>query len=123
MSDEIRRQPLTPDVADEREVIVITVAAFRDPVIGGRYAPLIEPEEFPEHTLWLNKSGMAAIVYNLGDRTERWIGKKIPLLKTRTRNPSAGGYVYKYHVAPAPSWRSYMAEALGHDDEQDDLPF
>lgn len=121
MSDE-RKETLTHEVAGDHDIVLVTVAGYNEPVIRGRLAPNLDVEEFPQHRYWLNRSGMAAIQWNLGDDPERWIGSMVPLLRVKTRNPTTGAEVTKLHVAPAAQWRRYIRQALGSQDETDDLP-
>lgn len=74
-------------------------------------ALVIHFAEFPDHAYWPNGKGVSILVEQLGDDEEAWTGKKIPLEKAKTMNPSTKSRVEVLWICPAKEWSAYLAKA------------
>lgn len=116
-----QRPKLVPAVLDNSDGAVLTIKEARTgvPTGDGRKAALLTFKEVPlddeerEHVLWLNKTDLTILVDKLGDDDEEWVGQRVPVVKVRASNPQTGGYVMKYHIAPADDWDELMTKGRG----------
>lgn len=104
-SDE-QRAKLTPEVLGSPETVVLTVQEARTGIetSDGRRAAFLVFEEHPDHAYWLNKTGISTLVERLGGDDDDWIGRQVPLVRVHASNPTTGGSVETFHVAPLTEW-------------------
>ncbi|MEE8177714.1 MAG: hypothetical protein V3T65_06945 [Acidobacteriota bacterium] len=107
------RQPkLTPEVVGTDRAVLTVMEAHTGITTGdGRKAAFLSFREFPDHVLWLNKSGITRLVEQLGENDEDWLGQLVPLVKVRNPNPQTGGYVVKYEPAIKEEWDETLQES------------
>ena len=107
-----QREKLTPEVLGSPEMAVLTIQEARTGIEtgDGRKAALLVFEEYPDHAYWLNKTGISTLVERLGEDDIDWIGQKVPLTRVHASNPTTGGSVVTFHVAPLPEWEKLLAE-------------
>lgn len=97
------------------DAIVLTIHSFseetlNDNVEGERISPLLNFEETGDKVHWLNKTQMQYLVEGLGDETDDWEGKKIPLEVTETT--FNGKRFKKLWVAAPERWPEYKGEGV-----------
>lgn len=63
------------------------------------------------HVLWLNQYDVAHLKAKLGETREMWVGKAVPLVRVRNRNPRTREYVERYQVASPLDWDAVLNEA------------
>ena len=107
-----QRAKLTPEVLGSPETAVLTVQEARTGIetVDGRRAALLVFEEQPDHVYWLNKTGISTLVERLGGDDSDWIGRQVPLIRVQASNPSTGGSVVTFHVAPLTEWDELLVE-------------
>lgn len=107
-----QRAKLTPEVLGNPETVVLTVQEARTGIETGvgRKAALLVFQEHPEHIYWLNKTGISTLVERLGGDDNDWIGRQVPLRRVHASNPTTGGSVVTFHVAPLTEWDELLAE-------------
>jgi|SRR6267142_6381970 len=71
----------------------------------------IRSTEWPDKVYRPNNSGITELITQLGDETDGWTAKKIPLIVEPTNNPQTGEEVEALHVAPAARWKEILADA------------
>ena len=108
-----RRPNLNPDMLRDADAAVLTIDDAQTGITtgDGRTAAVLEFREFPGYAFWLTKSGVKALVDQLGEDDESWLGAKIPIVRVRVNNPSTGKKVIKYHVADPDDWNDIAAKA------------
>ena len=101
-----QRAKLTPEVLGSPETVVLTVQEARTGIEtgDGRRAALLVFEEHPDYAYWLNKTGISTLVERLGGDDDDWIGRHVPLIRVHASNPTTGGSVETFHVAPLTEW-------------------
>jgi hypothetical protein len=60
--------------------------------------------EFRDNPYWPNGTSIGILVDALGEDETKWIGKKIPLEKVKTTNPSTGGKMDGLWVMDLTEW-------------------
>jgi hypothetical protein len=70
----------------------------------------IKTVEWPDKVYRPNNSGIGELMSQLGDDSDNWIGKKIPLIVEPANNPQTGDEVEALHVAPAAQWKELLAD-------------
>ena len=108
-----QRPNLNPDMLRDADSAVLTIDDAQTGITtsDGRTAAVLEFREFPGYAFWLTAGGVKALVKQLGDDDEEWVGAKIPIVRVRVNNPSTGRKVIKYHVADPDDWNDIAAEA------------
>lgn len=71
----------------------------------------IQSNEWPDKRLRPNNSGISELISQLGDDTDSWPGKKIPLIVEPANNPQTGEEVEALHVATGAKWKEILADA------------
>lgn len=69
-----------------------------------RKALAITFAEFRDNPYWPNGTSIGILCDKYGNDEEKWIGKKIPLEKVRTNNPSTGQKMDGLWVMDAAEW-------------------
>ena len=107
-----QRAKLTPEVLGSPETVVLTVQEARTGIEtgDGRRAALLVFEEHPDYAYWLNKTGISTLVERLGGDDDDWIGRQVPLIRVHASNPTTGGSVETFHVAPITEWDELQTE-------------
>ena len=99
------RPVLSPDMFPKADVIPFTIATVDRVAFsaddGEQQRIVLTSEEHGENVLWLNVTGIKALVAKLGDNDDQWIGTTIPLVKVRTNNPRTKEQVTVLWVAGA----------------------
>lgn len=104
--DKLEVTDLTSDVAvltlEQAEEIDID-----DPSVAGgvRKAMVLSFTE-TDKVLWLNRTQVGAMVEALGDDSDLWAGKSIPVQKVQTT--FKGKTYHKVAVCPAAEWAGYL---------------
>lgn len=98
---------LTPD--DIEEGAILTITAFEEADIddeekedGTRHSAHLQFTETGDKVLWLNKSMIEALIEQLGDETDDWMGQKIPVESYTAK--FRGRDFKKVGVMPADKW-------------------
>ncbi len=100
---------LKPSDTGNAQVVVVTVrdAGLRDGEYGEQYS--FHLDEYPERMWFLNRHGVDNICAALGDDTEKWEGKLVPLVLVTQENPSDNRrQVEVYQVADPERWASLL---------------
>jgi hypothetical protein len=88
----------------------------------GRDAIRITFHEFPNNNYWPNPSSLRALFNKFGTNTDRWVDRRVPLHRVRTKNPRAhGDSVESLWVVPEDEWDAQLAS---HDNGRsaDEVP-
>jgi len=105
---------LTPERVGGAEVFVGTVkgVAKQYSKQKGDDQYVVEFEEVDDAVFRLNVTNLNLLCDELGDDTDKWIGQKVPLVKTRetVRNKPGTTFVV-YQVAPRADWRELLGDA------------
>lgn len=84
---------------------------------GTRKAVVLEFSEFPGQAYWPNRVSTITMIDLLGEEESDWIGKRVPLVKARTKNPKTKKTVEVLWIADKESWpeimRAYGKRAAG----------
>lgn len=95
------------------DAAVFTVAAIEEQKVkdddGERLSLILITEELGDKVLWLNVTQIRYLVERLGEESDRWIGQKVPLVKTTTHY--AGKAFKKVWVAAPEEWDAILEEA------------
>lgn len=86
----------------EADATVVTVAEFGEERNPDGYTPVLKFREVPEKKLYLNRTQLEYIVRRLGDDTDNWTGKRIPLEKKVV--PYEGDRFPKVYVMEPDKW-------------------
>ena len=57
----------------------------------GRDSLVLRFHEFPDHNLWLNRTGAKIMITRLGEDTDAWIDAMVPLHVVNSPNPKKAG--------------------------------
>lgn len=71
----------------------------------------IQSVEWPEKVLRPNNSGISELMSQLGEETEHWLGKKIPLIVELAMNPQTNEEGEALHVATGAKWKEVLEDA------------
>lgn len=99
------------------EATVITVKSAevvpnQNPGRGQRKNLLeIRSTEWPDRVFRPNQSGVSELISQLGEETDNWHGKKIPLVVEIATNPQTQEVGEVLHVAPSAQWKEVLADA------------
>lgn len=77
----VRGTKLTPEDLDG-DAAVLTISEYaeqRNTGEGRRLSPVLRYSEAPEKLHYLNREQMERLVAKLGDDSDRWIGKRVPV--------------------------------------------
>ncbi len=107
MPDDLKASPCRLTIATVEEVEVPDQAASD----GLRKALTLTFTEFPEQTLWLNKSQIETLIHRLGNNTDRWIGATVPIESYVAEY--RGQRFPKVRVAPEEHWDALLAKTKG----------
>lgn len=91
---------LTLDTVDEIE------ADDESSATGKRKALVLAFVEAEDRVMWPNRTAIGVLIEKLGDDTDLWIGKKVPVEKVRV--PFKGKMYDKVQVVPAAEWEQYL---------------
>lgn len=69
------------------EVVPLTLASVEQTELDGLPKLKLEFTEFPDHCYWPNVTSIDNLVKKLGNDETKWIGQKVPLVKTMQPNP------------------------------------
>lgn len=85
------RPKIEPDDLED-DVAVLTIAAYDQVEVddpesptGKRLTGCLTFQESGDKVIWLNKTQADALVERLGDDSDKWIGKQVPVEKTVTK--------------------------------------
>lgn len=108
-----RREKVTQDDL-ESEVAVVTIveaeevdATDSESPTGYRKALVLSFEEIPNKVLWPGAKEVHALIDQLGDDTDKWLGRKIPIERATVR--FRGRDYDKVVVAPSAEWEQYIS--------------
>lgn len=95
------------------DAAVFTIAAVEEQKVkdddGERISLTLITEELGDKLQWLNQTQIGYLLDKLGDETEDWIGKQVPLVKTTTHY--AGKPFKKVWVAAPAEWDGIFEQA------------
>jgi hypothetical protein len=108
------RPKLEPN--DIEEAAIVTVAGYEQGEVddperdsGKRITGCVWFEETGDKVIWLNKGMMDTLVEKLGDETDHWVGKQIPIER---HTATYGNKKFpKVHIIPAEGWDKAFREA------------
>jgi len=105
---QVGQPQLRPADLDGAAVAVLTIsgATLKDSRFGGKKWAL-SFVEFPEREMWLNKTGLNAIIDHYGDDTEGWYRKTVPVVAVTV---SVGG-TQRFVVQVAENWDTILKMA------------
>lgn len=102
---------LTPDDLDG-DAAVLTIAEFteqRNTGEGRQLSPVLRYVEAPDKLHYLNRLQIERLIAKLGDDSDRWIGKRVPVA---VEDIEYDGTTYaKVYVMPPDQWTVTLAEA------------
>lgn len=100
----------------EADIALLTIASaeiidVRDDEAesGSRRSLCLNFEETGDKALWPNKSNIDTLTLMLGDETDGWLGKVIPVEKANV--PYRGQTYYKVRIMDAEEWAEVFKEA------------
>lgn len=105
------RPQLTPERVGGAEVFIGTVKAVTKQPSQLKKSDqyVIEFEEVDDAIYRLNVTGLNTVCEQLGDDTDKWVGDRVPLVKTReTLRNEPGRFFIVYQVAPAGDWSELL---------------
>lgn len=107
----IRGTKLTPEELTG-DIVIVTIKEYgeqKNTGEGRKLSPVLRYEESPEKLHYLNREQMERLVAKLGDDTERWIGKRIPI---HAEDVEYEGKTFsKVYVMPPEEWEAAFKEA------------
>lgn len=71
---------------------------------GKRDAVVVHFVEYPDNPYFTNKTILKTIIAVLGDETDHWKGKQIPMERVKVPNPQTGDLVEKFYPMDAEEW-------------------
>jgi len=107
------RPKVEPDDIEDGDYTVATVAKYDEIAqeFQGehRITPALTFREFGDKVLWLNKTQMQYLVERLGNDADKWIGKRVPLVKVVKQFGDEKHH--KVYVATPEEWDDLLAAA------------
>jgi hypothetical protein len=92
---------------------VVTVTKFEEIAVeydkDKRLVPALTTEEFGDKVLWLNATQVGYLIDRLGNETDRWAGKRVPVVKSTAQFGS--DRFEKVTVAIPEEWDDLLAMA------------
>lgn len=100
----------------EEDVAILTIAKYEEVMVdddeaegGKRQSATLKFNETGEKVVWLNKGMVEALVEQLGDDSDKWVGQKIPVER---HTATFGNKKFpKVRVVPAEEWDKLFKEA------------
>jgi len=107
----IRGTKLTPEDLTG-DIVIVTIKEYgeqRNKGQGRTLSPVLRYEEAPEKLHYLNREMMERLVARLGDNTDRWIGKRVPIHAEDV--DFEGKNFNKVYVMPPSEWDAAFKES------------
>jgi hypothetical protein len=114
------RPKITQEDLADGDFTVVTIVKFdeapgTDDAGQKRLTPFILTEEFGDKVLWLNRTQVRHLVDRLGDESDRWVGKRVPIVK---HTATFGTDSFKKVVVPdTEEWDDLLAMASSESGE------
>ena len=107
------RPQLTPDRVGGADVFIGTIKdvtkQYSKQKEGDQY--VVEFEEVDDAVYRLNITNLNILCDELGDTTDKWVGQRVPLIKTRESVRNKPGEVFVvYQIAPRADWRELLGD-------------
>jgi len=108
------RPKITQADIEGGEAVVVTISDVEEEKVkgddGDKILLVLLTEEYGDKVHRLNKTQRDYLIEQLGDETDEWIGKKVPLVKTRQEFGTPGRKGYKEFdtvwVAAPDEWKA-----------------
>lgn len=115
---EFGRDPLKISDIGDADVAVVTIADVEQTEMnaGGEMRPklILKTEEFPDKDYFVNVTGVRILVGKLGANEVRWIGQRVPLVRTTAQNPQNRNKPQPaLHIADGDRWDDLIAQYDG----------
>lgn len=108
-----RRPKVEVDDLQGGNFIVAHITAYEEVAVDQdgekKLVPCLRFQEFGDKNLWLNKTQVQYLVDRLGDESDRWMGKPVPLVKA-TVNYGDERHI-KVMVATPEEWDDLLTAA------------
>lgn len=108
------RPQLTPERVGGADVFIGTVKdvtkQYSKQKNGDQY--VVEFEEVDDAVYRLNTTNLNILCDEMGETTEKWVGQRVPLIKTRESEIRGrpGEVFIVYQVAPRSDWRELLGD-------------
>lgn len=104
---------ITQDDLADGDFAVVTIAGFGEQTFEDgkekKLTPYLLTEEFGDKVLWLNRTQTRTLIDRLGDDSDKWTGKRVPIVK---HTASFGTSTFKKVIVPdVEEWDDLLAMA------------
>lgn len=100
---------LKPEHIAPADTAVVTVADVDQVDLDDRSPIVLHSHEYPDLSIWLNKTGTRTLIEKLGAKPAQWIGERVPLVVVRVNNPQTKQSQKSLQVAPPGEWADIFA--------------
>lgn len=92
--------------------VIVTITEVEEVDFGDDGKRLVlQFEEFPEHSYFPNVTSIDQLIAGLGEESDDWKGKQVPLQVVKTNNPTTKKATDALWVAPSDEWNGLFRAA------------